>query len=659
MSSPVTDFFRTAPILIASATNGMLPHRFAVAPAGWLLFLVALSQSQAGWRALGPFGGAVSVVQTDPHHPNTLVAATSNALLFRSRDGAQTWMELPFPAELRSTLHALVLDPANADRYFVGLADESPAYSGVFRTRNAGVTWEQLPGLRGKKIWSLAFFSGDSRILAAGAQDGIYLTQDSGESWARISPFAKAELHPVVSLAFDPGDSQVIYAGTPHLPWKTTDGGITWHSIRTGMLDDSDVFSIQVDASSPERLFASACSGIYRSIDGGSNWVRLNVPKSASDRTYFVAQDSKQNSMLFAGTTHGLVRSLDSGDTWSKVWSGQIRGIAFDIAHSNRVFLATDESGILRSDDGGSTFTEMNLGLCNRRLSPLVESAGSLYTVGSGGSLLRLTKDASEWESLGVPDGQVVRQIVPVPGAPDRLYAAGGNSILMSTDAGRTWMGTSRPSTTAPLTAVLPSRESNHLLVASEAGLFSSDDAGLTWDTAMVPAMDAPIRAFIPVSPQWTAAIGGAHLFLSSDGLTWSSVSLPTDRLEINGLVSTGSDGLLAATSAGLLRSDDFGRTWRPVAGVLGGTSIRAICKHPTLKDVYFAAAFDAVYESRDGGRSWQCLTPKRSGIDSVVQLLVMPSQPGRLFALTERAGVFSLDRPAADSANLPGRVSQ
>ena len=60
----------------------------------------------------------------------------------------------------------------------------------------------------------------------------------------------------------------IIYAGTFHLPWKTTDGGRTWRPIHDGMIDDSDVMSLLIDGPHPERLYASACSGIYRSDDG-------------------------------------------------------------------------------------------------------------------------------------------------------------------------------------------------------------------------------------------------------------------------------------------------------------------------------------------------------------------------------------------------------
>ena len=53
-----------------------------------------------GGNPLGPFGGSAAIVQIDPHHPGALLAATSNAQLFRSEDSGDSWKALPFPATI-------------------------------------------------------------------------------------------------------------------------------------------------------------------------------------------------------------------------------------------------------------------------------------------------------------------------------------------------------------------------------------------------------------------------------------------------------------------------------------------------------------------------------------------------------------------------------
>jgi hypothetical protein len=92
------------------------------------------------------------------------------------------------------------------------------------------------------------------------------------------------EVRPVVSLAFHPRDPNVIYAGTTHVPRRTTGGGPHWQSIHSGMLDDSDVFSIVVDPKNPEIVLASACGGAYRSANAGTSGPACPPPTAPFER---------------------------------------------------------------------------------------------------------------------------------------------------------------------------------------------------------------------------------------------------------------------------------------------------------------------------------------------------------------------------------------
>ena len=48
-------------------------------------------------------------------------------------------------------------------------------------------------------------------------------------------------------MAIDPKDPDIIYAGTSQVPWRPWMAAEAWESIHSGMIDDSDVFSIYVD----------------------------------------------------------------------------------------------------------------------------------------------------------------------------------------------------------------------------------------------------------------------------------------------------------------------------------------------------------------------------------------------------------------------------
>jgi photosystem II stability/assembly factor-like uncharacterized protein len=299
--------------------------------------------------------GPVTLVQVDPHHESTLLVGTATAQLFRSRDAGDTWKPLAFPAARRANLHAILIDPARPNVYWVAVSSETSEYAGVFRTDDEGATWHRLPGMERKQVWALTFWNADARVVAAGAQDGVFLTRDGGEIWERLSSPGSVWPQPVVSLAFDPTDKNTLYAGTPHLAWKTGNGGLTWNRIPRGMKDDSDIFSIVVDPSRRRRLFAGACSGIYTSLDGGGTWSSLEQAVGDSLRTYVIVRPPDRRNLVFAGTSGGLIRSPDGGATWRRLSDGTVRSIAFDPADSRRIFVATD-NGFLRSEDGGLHF---------------------------------------------------------------------------------------------------------------------------------------------------------------------------------------------------------------------------------------------------------------------------------------------------------------
>jgi len=532
----------------------------------------------AEWEAIGPFGGSAAVVQVDRHHLNTVLAATSNAQLFISEDDGGLWRNLPFPAELRATLHAFVVDHQTPGVFLVGLSSEDPQYSGLFRTTDGGRAWRRLtnPGLQ--EVWSIAIWRRDSRVIAAGTLDGILLTRDGGESWEHTAASDGFEPKPVVSLEFDPLDSNTLYAGTPHLAWKTVNGGVTWLPIHEGMLNDSDVFSILIDNRHHEKLFVGACGGIYRSLQGGEKWTRLRQAKGTSERTYQIAQHPLRPNILLAATASGLAKSVDGGDTWRGLSTQATKWIAFDPRHPDRIFVATDDEGIFRSDDLGEHLEAVNRGFSNRRLNFLAESGNTLY--------------------VGVHD-------------------SGGSSILRRMEEDNTWE------------AVRPAQ-----LVPKEAPTAASPDSGLG------PLVTVDNLAVSSISGEsWTTNLSGDiedSIYRTDDpGRTGQS------RSGINAMVTTEDQGLLAATSQGLMRSDDAGMNWKPVPGVLGSSTVTFVCKHPAHAGFLFASQYGVIFVSKDDGRSW---TQVREGaLGGVSALLVVPGNPDRLFVLTESRGVYAL----------------
>jgi photosystem II stability/assembly factor-like uncharacterized protein len=442
-------------------------------------------------------------------------------------------------------------------------------------------------------------------MIAAATESGVFMSLDGGITWHRISPADDNRLQPVVAVSFDPNQSTTLYAGTPHLPWMTSDGGVTWQSIHAGMIDDSDVFSIQPDRNRPSRVFAGACSGIYRSLNGGLTWTKLTVAKDASFRTYFISQYPQYENTWFAGTAHGIIRSDNGGATWVKLAPFTARSIAFDPGRLGRILIATDEAGILRSENNGRTWQAANHGFCNLRLSSLWTARGEIYTASDApaiGGVFRLVGSLDSWEKI-TPSLREPRFMTAVSSPP--------------------W---------------LP----NLVLATSESGLFISEDEGSNWKPMDVPGTGTGIRAFVALDPPWIAAVGSKAILLSKDARSWQVIH-PAAGGQVFDVISTRGRVLLAATSSGLRASDDLGTSWHPVSGELGTDTINAICRHPERKAELFAAKHGAIYASLDAGHSWRRISPEDWPISSVKQLTILPGSTDRLIVLTQQQGVWSL----------------
>jgi photosystem II stability/assembly factor-like uncharacterized protein len=139
------------------------------------------------------------------------------------------------------------------------------------------------------------------------------------------------------------------------------------------------------------------------------------------------------------------------------------------------------------------------------------------------------------------------------------------------------------------------------------------------------------------------AAVSRTGLYVSEDlGRSWQPRSKPADcEIYQISLADRGWGLMLAATSRGLYRSIDQGRTWtRPLGGVSDAT-VNAVLLHPLRNQECYAAMFGKVYRSNDYGASW--LPFDSSGLEgtSVRSFKILPEAPDRLLVVTAARGVF------------------
>ncbi|MGZ4854958.1 MAG: WD40/YVTN/BNR-like repeat-containing protein [Candidatus Angelobacter sp.] len=589
------------------------------------------------WQPVGPDGGNVRSLAIDPKDPDRIFLGTSAGNLYLSTDKGLTWSRFARPGNsAEMVLDHIVIDPSDSRNIFAAAWNaQLPNSDGdLYRSNDAGKTWEIVADLHGKSLRALSMAASDPKILVVGALDGIYRSRDGGLDFERISPANHAEIKNVESIAIDPVNPDVIYAGTWHLPWKTEDGGKTWHNIKKGVIDDSDVFSIVIDPSQPSNLFISACSGIYRSDSAGELFRKIQgIPYSAR-RTRMLQMDPTDHNVVYAGTTEGLWKTTDAGATWKHMTGSNIiiNDVLIDPRHPSRVLLATDRSGVLASDDGGVTFTASNHGFTHRQAAALLVDrsnnavlyAGVLNDKEFGGVFV--SRDAGQtWKQNS--DGLDGRDVFVLRQAADNSLVAGTDHgiFALKPNASR-WIPSDLPSS-KPKATVLRKNSGNATaanelaprvtvlelaaekwFAATSTALFVSSDSGETWRTESLPGVGVPVS--ISVAGKVVAIAGRNAVAVSvSAGESW----LPTRTLEpdfaINSVAVDNSGDVWIAARTGLFRSTDAGDSWKRVSSLRLADIQTVQFDDDNHRVLVTSGSSTNVFESGDNGRTWNAIS--------------------------------------------------
>jgi photosystem II stability/assembly factor-like uncharacterized protein len=619
----------------------------------------------AEWTALGPDGGDVRSLAYDPHHPGRIYLGTSAGGMYVSRDNGISWARFARLGEGdHYVVDHIVFDPTAADVLYVAVWSVEEEGGDVFRSRDGGKNWQRLQAMHGKSIRALAMAASDPKTLVAGALDGVYRTRDAGESWKLISPPKHREIQDIESIAIDPVDPDVIYAGTWHLPWKTSDGGLTWVSIKQGMIDDSDLFSIIVDPRNPSLVYASACSGIYKSENAGEMFRKVQGIPFSARRTRVLKQDPVAQEVVYAGTTEGLWKTSDAGKTWKHMTASNliINDVLVDPQQPLQVLLATDRSGVLRSEDGGRSFVASSRGFTHRQVAAVQvdrNTPGTLY-VGLlndkefGGVFVSRDWGAS-WSQMSAGLGG--RDVFALEQSARGTLVAGTNRGVFVWEGGQ-WRPRSRvlrevaapvskrasrgPAATKAVSSELNARVQRLSLTegkwfaATSEGLYVSSDEGKSWTGGAIQGEwdFVAVEAQLPI----VAAATRKRLLLSQDGgLNWYPALVPSFVTKIHGVALDPNSSMWLATREGAFRSSDNGDRWRHVLAGLPATNVVSITYDAEGKRLLATAASSrSLFESTDGGRSW------RRAAEVGASLRAFHTGHGRIFASTAFDGVLA-----------------
>jgi photosystem II stability/assembly factor-like uncharacterized protein len=268
----------------------------------------------------------------------------------------------------------------------------------VDSTLYAGLRWREIGPFRGGRVAAVAGDPGHPLVFYMGATGGgVWKTANAGLTWEPIADSALGA-GSIGAIAVAPSDPNVIYVGTGESTlrgnvspgdgmYRSTDAGKTWS--RIGLGDGGQTARIMVDPRDPDRVYVAVLGhafapnptrGVFRSSDGGKTWQKI-LFKSDSAGAVDLVLDPSNPRVLYAalwqaqrtpwsftsgGRWSGLHKSTDGGDTWTDLTRnkglptgiiGRI-GIAVSPLRPERVWALVEagDGGLYRSDDGGATW---------------------------------------------------------------------------------------------------------------------------------------------------------------------------------------------------------------------------------------------------------------------------------------------------------------
>jgi hypothetical protein len=292
-------------------------------------------------------------------------------------------------------------------------------------------------------------------------------------------------------LSVDPACPERVWCGTVGAgPWRSDDAGASWR-LAGDALSALDVTALAV-APDEEVVYAGIDpTAIWRSEDGGRRWEALPT-----------------------------IGDLPSAPTWSyppRPDTSHVRWITLDPAAPERLYVCIEAGALVRSADGGRTWTDRvpDGPGDTHTLAAHIAAPGRLYS--AGGDAYKESRDGGD--TWAQPEEGLEHHyfwgLAVDPGDPDTIVVSAAESYLQahvphfadSTVYRRTAAGPWRtapeglPATKGTLRPLLATNaeEPGVFYCASNRGVFRSADAAASWEPVL-PALPDPRAGQSPIS---------------------------------------------------------------------------------------------------------------------------------------------------------------
>src|SRR5437879_1530007 len=165
---------------------------------------------------------------------------------------------------------------------------------------------------------------------------------------------------------------------------RVGDGG--WEQLTKGLPEATKVQAITIDPTNPDLIYIGTHDGPYLSRNGGDSWERLALPESGL-QVWSVLVHPRDPRRIYVGTSPvGVFRSDDGGDTWRRLpkailpervkmgFACRVMRLAADPARPETIRAGLDVGGVMKSEDGGETWTDCTADLVKLAELPHLKS---------------------------------------------------------------------------------------------------------------------------------------------------------------------------------------------------------------------------------------------------------------------------------------------
>jgi photosystem II stability/assembly factor-like uncharacterized protein len=458
---------------VVKALRGQSIRAFAQAPsdpktlfAGTLTGVFRSSDAGASWKLISPPGSReiheVESLAIDPANPEVIYAGTWH-LPWKTTNGGKTWRNIKNGVIDDSDVFSIIIDPEKPKIVFAS------ACSGIYKSENAAELFKKIQGIpsTARRTRVLKQDPENRNVVYAGTTEGLYKTVNGGKSFERMTG---PEV--IVNDVFvDPEDSNHVLAATDRGGvLSSKDGAASFVAANDGF-SGRKVEALLVDRANPERIFAGVVNdksygGAFVSTNGGKLWEQ--VDKGLDGRDVFALAESPDGTIL-AGTNHGIFAlEVDAegrqADSWSprNIIQNTLVKRATETHYGKRINVEKQVKDTVRTIEARVFALDVSSDVW------LASTAGGLFTSQDKGA---------SWQGGPVLDS-VEYLSVAVHGT--QLVAVRKDRVILSSDAGQTWMPIGVPTMLTRIHSAVFSADGTLWLGARE-GVYFTRDLGKTW----------------------------------------------------------------------------------------------------------------------------------------------------------------------------------